>query len=229
MIGKIEIIMVQERDVFAARQSEAVVVGTGLMAGPVGQIHKADTRVVERGNAFGGIVGAGIADHDELPVGERRIADALHRVSQRVGSVVGRDDDGNGRRRGMAANQCARCSNPRRDRASGLPSAQAKTDIASYRASMSANDPDSVSLAESFALSDGHSATGRDHPTDIPAHRVRLSSIGSSQRRERSRRGRRQRARRLPAPEWRNRRRPTIQSRCCCRMSATSAEYPEAQ
>jgi hypothetical protein len=77
-----------------------MVVGLGLVAGAIGQIHEANAQVVERCNAFGGIVGAGIADHDQLPVTERRIADALHGVSQRVGYVVGRYDDGNRPQRG---------------------------------------------------------------------------------------------------------------------------------
>ena len=69
---------------------------TGLVAEAASQIDKPDARVAEGGNALGRVVGAGVPHDYELPVAERRIAQALNCVPQRLASVVGRDNNGNG-------------------------------------------------------------------------------------------------------------------------------------
>ena len=99
MIGKIEVVVIQERHVPAARQRQDVVVWPGHVAATARQIDKTYARIVERRNDLCRIVSAGVADDDDLPITERRIAHAANGVPQRLASVVGRDDDRNSRRR----------------------------------------------------------------------------------------------------------------------------------
>ncbi len=100
MIGKIEIVVIQESDISAACQRQGVIVWPGHVAATDRQIDKNYPRVVEGRNDLCGVVGTRVADDDGLPIAERRIAQAANGVPQRLASVVGRDNDRNsGRRR----------------------------------------------------------------------------------------------------------------------------------
>ncbi len=66
-----EVVVIQERHVSTARQSQAVIVGTGLIAAPGRQIHKLYARIAKCGNTLGRIVGAGVTNDDQLPIGKQ--------------------------------------------------------------------------------------------------------------------------------------------------------------
>lgn len=68
MVRKEQVIVVQKGDVSAAGDSQSPVVRAGLMSITLRQVDKTDTRVAERGYAFGSIVRARVANNDQFPI-----------------------------------------------------------------------------------------------------------------------------------------------------------------
>jgi hypothetical protein len=95
MIWRIQIIVIQKGDEPAARQGNAMIVRSRLIAASAGKIDKLNSGVIKGRNTLCRIVRAGIPDDNQLPFRQRRIKDALDCMPKRIASIVGCDDNGN--------------------------------------------------------------------------------------------------------------------------------------
>jgi hypothetical protein len=82
----------------AAGAADPFVVRCGLLAGVLREVDPGDARVGEGGDDRLGIVGAVIADDDQLPVRDGGLPHAGDGVRENVAAVVGRHDDRDQRR-----------------------------------------------------------------------------------------------------------------------------------
>jgi acyl-CoA thioesterase-1 len=110
MIGQPQVVVVEQRDVAPARQANAFVGRPRLIADAL-ELDVAYARIGERGDDVRRVVGAAVADDEQLPVAARLRQYRAYRVPDDVAAVVRRDDDrhrgvgGCGHRRGSVVHR----------------------------------------------------------------------------------------------------------------------------